>query len=82
MEAGEACHGSEPVVGAWPMGSNRVESGATNDTAQHGGDDDGIVGVAEDRYEVGNKIDRNCEVGQQQSKPDANPRGSVLSAAS
>jgi hypothetical protein len=31
VEAGEPCHGSEPVVGAWPMGPNRVESGAADD---------------------------------------------------
>src|SRR5829696_5405037 len=31
VEAGEPSHGSEPVVGAWPMGANRVESGAADD---------------------------------------------------
>jgi len=33
--------------------------------AQHDDDDDDIVGIAHDWYEIGYQIDRRCQVGQQ-----------------
>ena len=80
-EASQPRHSGEPVVGTGPVGSDRVEPGAADDTAQHSSDDDGVVGVAEDRYEIGDEIDRYSEVGQQQSKPNPDSGGRVLSAA-
>src|SRR4029453_14744090 len=71
-------HSSEPVVATWPVGSDRVEPGAADNTAQHGNDNDGVVGVAEDRYEIGDEIDRNSKGGQQQAKPDPDSAGEGL----
>jgi hypothetical protein len=70
-EAGKADHGSESIVGAWPVGSDGVEAGAADDATQHGGDDDGVIGISEDGHEVGDEINGNSEIGQQQRKPDA-----------
>jgi hypothetical protein len=81
-EAGKADHGSESIVGAWPVGSDGVEAGAADDATQHGGDDDGVVGITEDGHEVRDEINGNSEIGQQQHKPDAHPMREGLSAAS
>ena len=70
-EAGKADHGSESIVGAWPVGSDGVEAGPADDAPQHGGDDDGVVGITEDGHEVRDEINGNSEIGQQQHKPDA-----------
>ena len=70
-EARKADHGSESIVGAWPVGSDGVEAGPADDAPQHGGDDDGVVGITEDGHEVRDEINGNSEIGQQQHKPDA-----------
>ena len=46
-EAGKADHGSESIVGVWPVGSDGVEAGAVDDATQHGGDDDGGVRITD-----------------------------------
>ena len=53
------------------MDSDGIEPCTADDAAQYSGDDDGVVGITEDWHEVGDEIDGESEVGQQQSKPDA-----------
>jgi hypothetical protein len=43
---------------------------SAHDQPQHNADDDGVVGVAEHRHEVGHQIDRNREVAPQGSPSD------------
>lgn len=57
------------------MRSDGVEAGAAHDAAQDGGDDDGVVCVAEDGDEVRNQISRDCQIGRQQRQPDADAAG-------
>ena len=64
------------LPGQWRRTAN--DSGSTNDTAQDRGDDDGIVRVAEHGYEVGDQIERQCQVSQQHPEPNAHTRGQRL----
>ena len=47
-DTGESGQRSESVVGSGPMCAYGVDAGAADDATQDGGDDDGVVGVAED----------------------------------
>lgn len=69
-QAGEAAQGGEPVVGPGPLRSHSIEAGSAHDAAQGCGDDDGVVGVTEDRDEVRDQIDRHRQVSKQQTKAD------------
>lgn len=45
--------GGEAVVSAGPVVADSAEAGAADDAAENEGNDDGVVGVAENRDEVG-----------------------------
>lgn len=46
-----------------------------DDRAQRQHHDDRVVGVAEDRDEVGNQVDRKHQVDQEQHQPDTDATG-------
>lgn len=48
------------------MLSHLLASGATYDRPEHDGRDDGVIGITENRYEIGNQVDREREIGEQQ----------------
>jgi len=56
-ETGESAKGGEPVRGARPLPVQRFEADRADDAAQDGDDHDGVVGIAQDRDEVGNEVD-------------------------
>src|SRR3954467_3375649 len=70
-QAGEPSQRSEAVVAARPMRAHGVETGVAHHAAQHDGDDDGVVGVAQHRNEVGNGVDRYRQIDQQQYQSHA-----------
>lgn len=59
------------------MPSDGVEAGSADGGAEHRDDDDGVVGVAEDRDEVGDEVDGQGQVGQQEAQSDADAAGQV-----
>jgi AraC-like DNA-binding protein len=73
--AGQTQDRAQPVRGSGPVTPDRVGAAAADDRAQRDGDDDGVVGVADDGNEVGHQVDRRDQVGQQQPQPDAYPSG-------
>lgn len=60
------------------MAVERVGAGVAGNRAQDEGDHDGVVGVADDRHEVGDDVDRGGQVHQQQHQPDSDPGGHGL----
>jgi hypothetical protein len=60
------------------VAADGVDTGEANDAAQHGGDDDGVVGVAQDGDGVGDEVEGDREVGQQhEADSDAAGQGLV-----
>jgi hypothetical protein len=53
------------------MGVHRVDAGTPHDAAYHGDDDDRVIGVADNRDDIGDEIDREGKVGEEQC--EANP---------
>jgi hypothetical protein len=51
------------------MPLNGLHTRVAHDRPQHGGNDDGVVGVADHRKEVGYQVDRTCQIRQQQCEP-------------
>ena len=67
--------GGEAVLCPRPVRLDRGQPDAPHNCAQHEGDDDRVVGVPQDWYEVAGQINRRGqvgEVGQQQPQPDPN----------
>jgi hypothetical protein len=75
VEASEAGQCGESVVTAGPALAHGIEAGAAYDAAQHRGDDDGAVGVAQDRDEIGDRVEGYRQVDQQQHQADADAAG-------
>src|SRR5687767_4114737 len=61
----DAVQRDQSVVGARPVPAKRVAARTTNDRAQDGCDDDRVVDVADRGDEVGNKVERHREIGEQ-----------------
>jgi hypothetical protein len=72
-QAGDAAQGGETVAGSRPLAADRLDAGVAHGPAKDGGDDDGIVGIAQDRDEVGPQVEGECDVGQQQREPCPDP---------
>lgn len=69
-QSAEAACDVQAVVGAGPVACEGLRAGLADDRAQHQGDGDGVVGVAEHRDEVGDQVDGQGEVaGQQPQQP-------------
>lgn len=57
-QPGEPGERGESVIGALPMRVDRGAAGGADDAAQDRGDDDGVVGVADERDEVWYQVQR------------------------
>src|SRR5688572_21103884 len=57
-----------------PVPGQRLPARPPDDRPQGPGHHDDVVGVAQDRHEVGHQIDRGDEIGQQEPEPDAHGR--------
>jgi len=55
------------------VSANGIWSGSADNAAEHDANDDGIVGVSEDRNEVWNEIDRDGEISQEHKEADPHP---------
>jgi hypothetical protein len=71
----EAADGLESLLGAGPVTGDRVRSGPADHRSQDERDEDRVVGVAEDRDEVGDQVDRHRQVGEQAPQPEAYAAG-------
>src|SRR3990170_7343763 len=72
-ESREPPERGESLRRAGPVPADRVGAGTPDDRTQHRGDDDDVVGVADHRDEVGNQVEREGQVGEQEPEPDAYP---------
>jgi hypothetical protein len=54
-----------------PVSANDLGAGVSDHTAKHDADDDDVVGVPDDRDDVGHNVDRECEVGEQDEQAQA-----------
>jgi hypothetical protein len=52
--------------------TDRLRSAAADDRSQGESNDDRVIGIADDRYEVGHQVDGQGKVGQQQPESNAN----------
>src|SRR5215475_8971531 len=66
VESGQPGQGVEAAVGAGPVRADGLDPGPPYDAAQDERDDDRVVGIADDRQEVGDKVDRHGQVDHQQ----------------
>jgi len=66
LDPGQACECGEPVVGSGPVAPDQGSAGSADDRAQDEADDDRVVGVAEQRHEVGHEVDGDRQVGEEQ----------------
>lgn len=49
--------GRQPRRGAWPVARDGIRPGAAQDSPEDDRHDNGVIGVADDRDEVGNQVD-------------------------
>jgi hypothetical protein len=59
-EAGDAAQGGETVAGSWPLAADRLGTRLARGPAKDRGDDDGVIGVAQHRDEVGYQVEGEC----------------------
>jgi hypothetical protein len=71
-----------PSTGSRPVAAYRVLAAVADDRAQHDGDHDGVVGVPDDRDEVGHQIDAGQQVGEQDPQAEPHSSRQLRSAAS
>jgi hypothetical protein len=71
----EAAYGPQSLLVAGPVTGDGLRPGPADDPAQHERDEDRVVGVTEDRDEVGDQVDRHRQVGEQQPRTQAHPTG-------
>ena len=62
----------ESCLGAGPLLPNGLGSSAPNHASQHESDEDRVVGVAEDRHEVGNEVHRERQIAEEQEQSKSN----------
>src|SRR5215213_7339979 len=81
LEPSQAGESSEAVLGPRPMAGDDGSAGAAHDRAKHEGDDDRVVGVAEQRHEVGYEVDREREIAEHSQSRTRTARGTSESPA-
>ena len=74
-ETSKPAQGHEPVRAARPMPAQRFEPYFVDHSAQDGDGHNRVVGVAQDRDEVGNEVNGQGQVGHQQAQPDPDAAG-------
>lgn len=52
------------------MSTNDLRAGVSHHASKDDTDDDGVVGVTEDRDDVGHEVDRQRQVGEEQEQSD------------
>ena len=75
LYASQLLDDGQPGRAARPVPTQGLDASTPDDRPQHHSHDDGIVGVADHRHEVGDKIDRRGQVDQQECQANAYPSG-------